>query len=146
MSRFRFPWETLLAVRRREEQAQQATLARLQGRSREIAEAMEAGRHALDAGREALRGALTGRVDGAAVRMEAQNALVLQRRLRAAGAELAAANRAAEQARRTLADAARERRAVELLREARLRAHLEAQARREQAAMDEVAARVGGEA
>ena len=44
MSRFRFPWETLLAVRRREEQAQQATLARLQGRSREIAETMEAGR------------------------------------------------------------------------------------------------------
>lgn len=143
--RFRFPLETLLELRRREEDAARMAVARLEG-VRAAAEAdLRRRRAELEAGRDGIRGALLGRVDLDAIRRDAASTIAVDRAARGAAVALAGLLRRIEEERGRLVEAARRRRAVELLKERRFEEWRRAESRRETDLLDEIGSRVGSD-
>lgn len=144
MSAPRHQFESLLRVRRHAE-LRQAVIVADQERQRLATEhAIRESSERVDAARDALRGALEGTLDASLLRLTAHGALVEDRGRRKAVHRLAAMTPALEAARGVLADASAQRKAVELLRERRRQEALQHAQRREQAGMDEIAARCDG--
>jgi hypothetical protein len=113
-------------------------VARLEG-VRAAAEAdLRRRREELDAGRDGIRGALVGRVDLDAIRRDAASTMAIDRAARGTAVAVAGLLRRIVEERKRLVEAARRRRAVELLKEWR-----RAEAKRETDLLDEIGGRVG---
>ena len=143
---FRFTLERILDLRLDEEDAKRRALAAIEARRRSLEESLRSRQAEIAAGRDEWRAGLVGPVDAEALRHNARAALGLVRRAQRAVLELAALEKALARARMELVEAARARRALEILRERRLAAHLAEEGRREQSALDEMGARVAGAA
>lgn len=144
--RFRFPLETLLDLRRREEDAARMAVARLEGVRAAAEGELRRRRAELEAGRDGIRSALVGRVDIDAIRRDAASTIAIDRAARGTAVALAGLLRRIEEERAKLVEAARRRRAVELLKERRFEEWRRVEARRETELLDEIGARVGTDA
>lgn len=135
MKRFRFPLKTLLWLRQQREQAARRSVADLFYARKEARAAVERARAAVlaaEADQARARDAMALKAAAAVVEYRREQAFGTQRRLVEIQTRLAAA-----QARFLLLR--RERRIVERLRERRLASHRTAEARIEQARLDELA-------
>ena len=139
MSRFVFPYETLLDVRRSEERSQQEILGALESRRHELEGELRQGKQFMDSNREFTRSSLTGAVDIGGLRLHAGLAVQAMRRADSIVLQLAELQRRLAEARGLLVDRVRARRAVELLRERMLGRWKSQQRRREILQEDEVA-------
>lgn len=138
-SRFHFALDPLLAARRRAEENAQREVARLELIRRDIEQLIRQRQQEIADGRGALRGALTGRIDGPALRVHAGAAVQVMRQGHQLVLKLAGVMSALERARQALAEAAARRRAIELLRERRYLAWRQEIDRAETAAIDDLA-------
>lgn len=143
MPRFRFALDRVLERRIDDEEARRRALAAIEARRRGLEEALRGRQAEIAAGRSEWREGLVGEVDAEALRHNARAALGLVRRAHRTVLELAALEKPLARARAELVEAARARRALELLRERRLAAHLAEENRREQVELDEFGMRVG---
>jgi flagellar FliJ protein len=143
MPRFRFRLDPLLRVRRQAERAKQVVVADLQRQSSELESALRRRQELIESARQAHVGRLTGRVDVTALRGTAAETLRHLRDASRLAVELAGARRRLEGAQSALRDAARDRRAVELVRQRRFEEWKRSLERREVAEHDEMAARQG---
>lgn len=134
----------LLRVRRRTELRHAVVVADAERERLATEQSIHATSERIEAARHALRGALDGTLDAALLRLTAQGALIEERERRRAMQRLAALGPTLDRARSVLADASAQRKAVELLRERRRVEILRRAERREQAALDEIAARCDG--
>jgi flagellar FliJ protein len=139
MARFRFPLEALLTARRHSEWGRQLVVADLQRRRLDLEDALRRDQQFIGDGKRSLRDGLTGLLDVTALRGHAGSTIQLMRRANRILLELAGIHRRLESARVDLVEAARGRRAVELLRERRFAAWKRKIGRAEDAAMDELA-------
>jgi flagellar export protein FliJ len=121
MSRFVFPYETLLDVRRREERAQQQMLSSLETHRHELEGELRQRKGFLDSNREFTRTSLTGAVDIDGLRLHAGLAVQAMRRADSIVVQLAQLQSRLVDARALLVDRMRSRRAVEQLRDRMLR-------------------------
>ncbi|MCH2148135.1 MAG: hypothetical protein MK095_01735 [Phycisphaerales bacterium] len=121
MSRFVFPYETLLDVRRREERAQQQMLSSLEAHRNELEGELRQRKGFLDSNREFTRTSLTGAVDIDGLRLHAGLAVQAMRRADSIVVQLAQLQSRLVEARALLVDRMRSRRAVEQLRDRMLR-------------------------
>ena len=121
MSRFVFPYETLLDVRRREERAQQQMLSSLEAHRHELEGELRQRKGFLDSNREFTRTSLTGAVDIDGLRLHAGLAVQAMRRADSIVVQLAQLQSRLVEARALLVDRMRSRRAVEQLRDRMLR-------------------------
>lgn len=144
MPAFRFTLERVLDLRLDEEESKRRALAAIEARRRALEDSLRSRQAEIAAGRDEWRAGLVGPVDAEALRHNARAALGLVRRAQRAVLELAALEKALGRARTELVEAARARRALEILRERRLAAHLAEERRREQSALDEIGARIEG--
>ncbi|MCB9846174.1 MAG: hypothetical protein H6811_09340 [Phycisphaeraceae bacterium] len=127
MARFIFDLEVVLRVRRLEERQRQrdvAVLERERVRLVELAERLdrailEERRLVMSSATASLAAAGAARLDVRAIRQQASATVVLRQRVRRLAVETAGVEARLAQARRALADAAAQRRAVEILRETR---------------------------
>ncbi|MDG2292154.1 MAG: flagellar FliJ family protein [Phycisphaerales bacterium] len=117
MSRFVFPYETLLDVRRCEEHAQQAIVGSLETRRHELEGELRQRKGFLDSNREFTRTSLTGSVDIDGLRLHAGLAVQAMRRADSIVLQLAELQSRLVDARELLVDRMRSRRTVERLRE-----------------------------
>ena len=139
MARFRFRLEPLLRARRQTEQTRQRAVAELERRRRELEDTLRRQQQFITAGKQSLRDRLVGSLDMASLRAHAGSTIHLLREAQRIVIELAGVHKRLEGARAQLIEAARQRRAVELLRERRL-AQWKAQINKaEDAALDELA-------
>jgi len=141
MARFRFRLDTLLEARRRAERDRQIELAELERERLRLEDAIRSRYAAARAGREDLRRALTPGAPRtmASVRLQATASLSLETQTQRLAIELAGVLRRLEGARERLLEAARERQAVERLREKRRDSWLAQERRREAIEQDEIA-------
>jgi len=119
MPRFRFELDPVLRVRRLREQEKQRALAECEQARRDLEDRLRRHQENLAQGKEMMREAVVGRVDLAAMRGQAQASMQVQRRANEILLALAGAYQRIERARAELAEATRDRRAIELLRERR---------------------------
>ena len=117
MSRFVFPYETLLDVRRREERAQQQMLSSLETHRHDLEGELRQRKGFLDSNREFTRTSLTGAVDIDGLRLHAGLAVQAMRRADSIVVQLAQLQSRLVDARALLVDRMRSRRAVEQLHE-----------------------------
>jgi flagellar FliJ protein len=141
MPRFRFRLDPLLRVRRQAERAKQIVVADLQRQSSELEAALRRRQELIESARQAHVGRLTGRLDVTALRGTAAETLRHLRDASRLAVELAGVRRRLEAAQSALRDAARDRRAVELVRQRRFDEWKRRLERRELAEHDEMAAR-----
>ena len=140
MPRFRFELDPLLRKREREERDAQLALAELNAQSQAIMDSIRASQQTIAGFKRDWRGAASpGRVDLRTIGRQATAALAQQVRAQQAARSLASLRPAIDAARERLLDATTRRRAVELLRERRLRDHLRDLAQREIAEHDDLA-------
>ncbi|MFM1823665.1 MAG: hypothetical protein RI967_1931 [Planctomycetota bacterium] len=140
MARFHFALQPVLERRLDEEEAKRRAVAALESRRRALEDALRGRQAELAGGRDAWRAELVGEVDAASLRHHAAAGLGIVRKAHRTVLEMAALEKGLAAARAELVEAARARRALELLREQRLAAHLALEARREREALDEFAA------
>jgi len=145
MNQPRYQLEALLRVRRHAELRQAVITAAAERRRIETEESIIAAGERIETARAALRGALEGPLDAALLRLTAQGAFVEERRRRRSVQSLASLAPSLQRARTALADASAQRKAVELLRERRRHEAAQRAERKEQAALDEIAARCDGD-
>lgn len=145
MNRRHSELEVLRRVRRHAELRQALVVAEAERTRLAAEESIRGAGERIGAARAALRGALEGELDAPLLRLSAHGALVEERNRMLAVRALAAATPIVDRARRSLADAAAQRRAVELLLERRRAEELQRAQRVEQAALDEIAARSAGD-
>ena len=145
MPRFRFPLDPLIRMRQRTERERMTEVAELERQRVALEDRIRACQSRIVSGKSAVREGLVGAVDLTALRGEAAGALHATREAQRLVLELAGVHRRLEEARRRLAEAARDRRAVELLRERRLAEFRRAVRKQEEAEIDELAAHGGGD-
>ncbi len=119
MAKFRFRLDPLLKARRRSEQTAQLAVAELERERIIIQDTLRHYQHEISGGKDTLRDSLTGAVDMKSLRLQAGAALHLVRKARQAVLQLAGLSKRLETARGRLIEAAKQRRAVELLRDRR---------------------------
>lgn len=136
---FRFPLDPLLRLRRRNEREKQRAVAALEARRAELEATIRRRQADLHSGKATLREALVGRVDVRALRLQAQSAMSVRRQADALVLQLAGVHRSLEKARAELIAAAKDRRALELLREKREAQWREDERRAEQRLLDDLA-------
>jgi flagellar FliJ protein len=142
MPRFRFRLDPLLRVRRQAERAKQIAVADLHRQRSALEAALRRRQELIESAREAHVGRLTGRLDVTALRGTAAETLRHLRDASRLAVELAGVQRRLEAAQSALRDAARDRRAVELVRQRRFEEWKRRLDRREVAEHDEMAARI----
>jgi len=139
MPAFRFPFEGLLKSRRLAEQARQRAVADLERERRALEDRLRTLQSAIASNRQELRDALVGTVNAHALRLHAASSIQQMRQAQRSALELAGVHRRLDTARAALVEAARARRAIELLRERRLAAWKAALDKAEDQAIDELA-------
>lgn len=144
MAAFKFEYEALLEIRRREERDRQVVVATLERERLAVEDRLRQCQNAIRAGREEMRAALgagpsaRASLDFGAVRAQAAASFQLTVRAQRIAIQLAGATSRVESARAALLEASRRRRAIELLRERRYEAWKREQDKKEQAAIDEL--------
>jgi len=139
MAKFRFALQRVLELRLDEEEAKRRVHTEFARKRRALEDALRGRQQEIAAGRDAWRSQLVGEVDPAALRHHASAAVGLVRKAQRTVLEMASLEKSLERARLDLVEAAKARRALEILRERRLAAHNEAEATRERAQLDEFA-------
>jgi flagellar protein FliJ len=138
MPKFRFQLEALLKLRREQEKRCKEALAALVGERGRMEDELRSQDGHLKQGREALRVGLVGAVNVSLVRQQAVSTVQTQRKAHRTVLELAGLQRKIERAAAELAEAAKQRRAVEILRERRYAEWRRLVEKREQAETDEI--------
>jgi len=140
VARFRFTLQALLEARKREERDRQVEVAAIESERLRLEDAIRSRHAAARAGREDLRAALApgGPRSMAGVRLQAGASLKLEAQTQALAIELAGVLKRLEGARERLLEAARARKAVELLREKRFHEWKREQDRREANEQDDL--------
>ncbi|MBL9147460.1 MAG: flagellar export protein FliJ [Phycisphaerae bacterium] len=139
MAKFRFPLDPLLRQRQREEDALKRELGALEFARREIEDRLSARQAEIAGGKASLRSALVGRLDLSTLRQQATATVAVDRLARRTVIDLAGHLQKIERARAALVEAARRRRAIEMLRERRLEEWKAARDRAETTFLDELA-------
>ncbi|MHC4909881.1 MAG: flagellar export protein FliJ [Planctomycetota bacterium] len=139
MPRFRFALEPLLKARRAEEQREQRAVAVIEREHQQLLEAIRRRQQELSAAKHDLRGELVGAINARDLRMLADGSLHQMRHAQRLVLELAGVDKRLEVARGVLIEAARRRRAVEMLRERRFEAWKRDMDRLETNRLDELA-------
>jgi flagellar export protein FliJ len=140
VSRFHFALDPVLRLRERAERERLAEVATLEAARTRLEDAIRREQATINQGQAGQREQLEGRVDMTGLRSNAASTLGAMRRASRLAVELAGAYHRIEEARGRLMIAARDRRAVERLREQRELAWRREQERREAGRMDDVAA------
>jgi flagellar FliJ protein len=146
MARFRFQLQPVLDARSRAEDDRRRDVAALESERRRLEDRLRSGQVSISGAREDVRSALVGTVRPEALRAQANASLACMRDAQRLVLELAGVHRRLEVARGALAEAARQRRAIELVKERRFEAWRREQERREQSALDEIATNRGARA
>jgi flagellar FliJ protein len=144
MPRFHFPFEGLLKARRLAEREQQRAVAAIERERLTLEDALRRQQQELSSGRQSLRDSLIGTLDAQMLRLHAALSLQQMRGAQRLVLELAGVHRRLEMARAALVEAARARRAIELLRERRLAQWKAALDKAEDHALDELAVIAAG--
>lgn len=139
MARFRFGLEGLLEQRRRAERDRQVEVARIEAERVGLEDRLRRIQASLSSGKDAVRGALGGAVDVPTLRAHSSATLFSEMEAQRVVLELGTVLKRLETARSALGEAAKERRAVELLKERRHEAWLAEEARKERVELDELA-------
>lgn len=149
MKRFRFPYQALLEHRRRTERDRQIAVAGIERERREVERSLAECQAAINSAQSDLRAALlpaspngegaAASLNVSAVRLQANAALHLRLRGNQLVLKLAGIHRRLEAARAELASAAKDRRAVELLKERRFEEWKASLRKTEDAETDEIA-------
>ena len=139
MAKFRFALQRVLDRRLDEEEAKRRTHAALEAKKRGLEDALRGRQQEIAAGRDMWRTQLVGEVDAAALRHHAGAAMGLVRKAQRTVLEMASLEKSITVSRTELVEVAKARRALEILRERRLAAHVELEAMRERAQLDEFA-------
>jgi flagellar FliJ protein len=140
MTRFTFALDPVLRMRQRAERRLQRAVAELERERRGLEALLQRQQAHLAEGKHELRRGLRGTVDVTTLRWQAAASVQVSRQAQRLALALAGLHQRLESARMQLVAAARDRRAVELLREKRLEEWRAADRRRENAALDELAA------
>lgn len=139
MAQFRFALQRVLDRRLDEEEAKRRTHAALEAKKRGLEDALRGRQQEIAAGRDMWRAQLVGEVDPAALRHHAGAAMGLVRKAQRTVLEMASLEKSITVSRSELVEVAKARRALEILREQRLSAHLALEASRERMQLDEFA-------
>ena len=139
MAKVRFALQRVLDRRLDEEEAKRRTHAALEAKKRGLEDALRGRQQEIAAGRDMWRTQLVGEVDAAALRHHAGAAMGLVRKAQRTVLEMASLEKSITVSRTELVEVAKARRALEILRERRLAAHVELEAMRERAQLDEFA-------
>ena len=139
MARFVFALEPLLRVRLRAEQQHQRTMAGLERERIHLQGTLRRHQHGITQGKQGLRTALTGAIDMPTLRLAANASLHVVRKAQQIVLQLAGVHKRLDSARARLIEAAKHRRAMELLRDRRFAQFKAAENKAETAALDELA-------
>lgn len=139
MARFRFALERVLDRRLREEEARRLVLARIEGQRRSLEDSLRERQREITGGRDDWRRHLVGSIDPAELRHHATASIGLLVKARRTVLEIASLEKGINRAKADLVEAARARRALEILRERRLAAFKAEESRREREQLDEFA-------
>ena len=139
MAKFRFKLESLLKLREGAEREHQQIVAKLERERVRIEDRLRRHQANITSGKQDLAGHMTGAVDVREIRQFAHVTRQVEQHAQRTAIELAGVYRRIEAARRGLAEAMRERRVIELLKERRYAAFLQAIEKDEAAALDELA-------
>lgn len=139
MATFTFKLEPVLKARRAAEQEKQIAVAKLEQRRMEIERSIRRRQEMLSHSKQELRSTLTGRLNTTDLRGTAASSMRIMGQAQKLVLELAAVHKQLESARAELLEAAKHRRAVELLRDRRFAEWKREQDRREDAFVDELA-------
>jgi flagellar FliJ protein len=139
MRRFKFELEPVLEARRQHEQTKQRLMAAIERDRLHLEDALRQHQANLAEGKQHLRNQLVGTVNAAALRVQANASIQVGRKAQRTVLELAGVHRRLDAARAELIEAARRRRAIELLREKRLAQWKAEVNKAETAAIDELA-------
>jgi flagellar FliJ protein len=139
MPRFIFKLEPLLKARRREEQTRQRAVAVIERERLELEQRLQRQQRAISEGKHELRDELLGVVNVTQVRFQATAALQVMRQAQRMVLELAGVHKRLAGARGELIEAAKTRRALELLKESRFARWKAGIEKAEVAALDELA-------
>jgi flagellar FliJ protein len=137
--RFNFSLEPLLKARRRAEQEHQRGVAEIERQRIHLEDKLRRQQSAIAEGKRSLQTGLLGAVQMNDLRLHAADSIVLMRKAQGMVLELAGIHRRLEAARKELIEAARHRRAIELLRERRFAQWKARMDKAENAALDELA-------
>jgi flagellar protein FliJ len=143
MPPFRFKLDPVLDQRQRHERDQQVVVARLEAQRLELENKLREQQSFIvgskDAMRAAMGGAQGGTVNPSLLRQQATNTLHLNFRAHQTVLNLAGLHRKLEAERAELAERAKKRRAIELLKERRQEEHRRERERKERTELDEIA-------
>lgn len=139
MARFVFKLDALLKARSRVEQQFQLAVAQIERERIKLEDKLRAKQTSLTGGKEELREQLSGLIDVRSLRYRANMAQQIMRDAQKLVLELAGVHNRLFVARGKLIEAARSRRAIELVREKRYQQYKTDEAKAEIAAMDELA-------
>ena len=139
MPRFRFALEPLLNARRKAEEAHQRIVAGIERERLELENTLRRQQLAISESKRSLQGSLVGTLNTTSLRFHAASAIQLMRQAQRIVLEMAGVHRRLDAARTELIEAARRRRAVELLRERRFEQWSAEQEKAETVAIDELA-------
>jgi flagellar FliJ protein len=146
MARFRFQLQPVLDARSRAEDERRRDVAALEAERRRLEDRLRSGQASITGARDDVRSALVGTVRPEALRAQANASMACMRDAQRLVLELAGVHRRLEVARAALAEAAKQRRAIEIVKERRFEAWRLEQDRREQSALDEIATNRGARA
>jgi flagellar FliJ protein len=146
MARFRFQLQPVLDARSRTEDARRRDVAALELERRRLEDRLRSGQVSISGARDEVREALIGTVRPESLRAQANVSLACMRDAQRLVLELAGVHRRLETARAALAEAAKQRRAIELVKERRFETWRRERDRREQSALDEIATNRGARA
>lgn len=139
MAKFTFSLDPLLKARLAVEQRHQRAVAMIEQERRGIEQRIRDQQRQIAEGKQAVRSGLIGDVDAQGLRQHAAASLHLMRQAQRLVLELHGVHKRLDAARAVLIEAAKARRAVELLRERRWEEWKTAQEKAETAALDELA-------
>jgi len=139
MARFRFQLEPLLRARRATERSHQLEVAEIDRRRVELEQTLRRQQQFISSGKREMSRRLVGPLEMSSLRQHAGSTIGLMRQGHRIVIELAGLHKRLEAARIRLREAARERRAVERLRERRFDQWRRRMQKAEDAAIDELA-------
>ena len=137
-AKFRFPLQSVLDHRQRIENQRRRELAEVEARRQACYDSLRSMQQSILGARHGLGSGLRGRVDMAQVSGFARYSMEARAEAQQIVQRLAVIERDVERAREQLADAARQRKALELLRDKQLAEWHQRQDRREAAELDEI--------
>jgi len=142
MAKFAFKLEPLLAHRRHVEDEHQRALAQLLREKLILETQIRNHQSTISDDKQTMSSALVGQVNVDRIRQHAAHSGQVAVRLQQIAYRLLHLNRSIEEARKTLLEAVKQRKAVELLREKQFKRWKQAQDRREAAELDEIGTQI----